>query len=88
MKTNGTEALTSLRSFLEDLGNTVAVARTLVQEGHRVDLTGFDVQVGLLCAKALDLPPEEGRLLRPDLVEFLATVDSLSLYLSGAGAPP
>ncbi len=88
MQTNGTEALTSLRSFLEDLGNTISIARTLVQDGHRVDLAGFDLQVGLLCAKTLDLPPELGRGLRPDLEELLGSVDALAACLTATGAPP
>ncbi len=74
----------SLRSFLEDLQNAIAVARTLVESGHAVDLTGFDRQVGLLCAQALDLPPEQGRDLRDDLRELLASVDALSCALSSA----
>jgi hypothetical protein len=82
MQTDGTEALTSLRSFIEDLDNAVMIARTLVHEGHRIDLTGLDGQVGLLCAKALDLPPEQGRSVRPKLVGLLSTVDSLIACLT------
>ena len=88
MQTNGTEPLSSLRSFLEDLGNTISIARTLVQDGHQVDLAGFDLQVGLLCAKALDLPPEQGRSLRPDLEELLSSVDALAACLTASGRPP
>jgi hypothetical protein len=69
--------LAELRSFLEDLGNEVRIARTLIQDGHAVDLQGLDAQFGLLCAKALDLPTEEGRTLRPDLEGMLSLVDSL-----------
>jgi hypothetical protein len=69
--------LADLRSFLEDLGNEVRIARTLIQDGHPVDLRGLDVQFGLLCAKALDLPTEDGRTLLPDLEGMRSLVDSL-----------
>jgi hypothetical protein len=70
--------LASLRSFMEDLANAITVARTLVDAGHPIDLTGFDRMVGLLCAQTLDLPLEDARALREDLIELLAAVDALS----------
>ena len=71
-----------LRSFLEDLENTIAVARTLMEDGHKVDLTGFDRQIGLLCAKALDLPPEQGRLFRDELAALLPQIEALACMLT------
>jgi hypothetical protein len=71
-----------LRSFLEDLENTIAVARTLMEDGHTVDLTGFDRQIGLLCAKALDLPPEQGRLFRDELAALLPQIEALACTLT------
>ncbi len=88
MQTNGTQPLTSLRSFLEDLSNTISIARTLVRDGHQVDLAGFDRQVGLLCANALDLPPEQGRAVRPDMEELLHSVDALAACLGASVRPP
>ncbi len=88
MQTNGTDPLTSLRSFMEDLRNTISIAHTLVRDGHRVDLAGFDLQVGLLCAKALDLPPEQGRAVRPDLEDLLGSVDGLVACLMTSDWPP
>ena len=70
--------MASIRSFMEDLANAIAVARTLVDAGHAIDLTGFDGMVGLLCAQMLDLPPEDALVMRGDLVELLAAVDALS----------
>jgi len=35
----------------------IAVAQTLVDSQRHVDLDGLQDQIGLLCAKALDLPP-------------------------------
>ncbi|MGE4047669.1 MAG: hypothetical protein AB7F35_22610 [Acetobacteraceae bacterium] len=78
MPSRHTDALGALRSFLDDLENAITLARTLVEDGQQVDLTGFDRQVGLLCAKVLDLPPEQGRLVRSDLAVLLAGVDALT----------
>lgn len=78
------DPLDSLRSFLEDLDNAVVVACRLVREGHRIDLTGFEAQVGLLCAKALDLPVEQGRSIRPDLVRLRTRVEALTTDLLAA----
>jgi hypothetical protein len=77
--------VTSLRSFIEDLENSIAVARTLVEAGHAIDLTGFDRLVGLLCAQVLDLPPEDAGLFKDDLSGLLASVDALSCSLAPGG---
>lgn len=77
----------SLRSFLEDLENAAAIATTLVRDGHLIDLDGFDVQVGLLCAKALDLPTEQGRLMRPDLLRLCGRLETLDAALKASVVP-
>ena len=77
--------LASLRSFMEDLRNEVVIARNLIETGHTVDLRGLDGQMGLLCAKALDLPPEEGRSLRPPLISLLGVVEALIEALASRG---
>ena len=79
--------LASLRSFLEDLENAAAVATTLVRDGHLIDLDGFDAQVGLLCAKALDLPTEQGRLIRPELMRLRERLETLDASLRAADEP-
>jgi hypothetical protein len=77
--------IASLRSFMEDLENAVAVARTLTEAGHSIDLTGFDRLVGLLCAQVLDLPPDDAVLLKDDLSGLLVAVDALSCSLVSPG---
>ena len=74
----------ALRSFLEDLENAAAIATTLVRDGHLIDLDGFDAQVGLLCAKALDLPTEQGRLMRPDLLRLRGRLETLDAALKAS----
>lgn len=55
----------------------LAVARVLAEGGRRVDLAGLDDAVGRLCARALDLGPEQGRRLRPRLRAVLAAAAAL-----------
>jgi len=73
--------LRELRTFADGVTQTLGVARGLVEAGRHVDLAGLEDQVGLLCAKALDLPPEEGRAMRVDLLAVLARVEALSIAL-------
>ena len=80
-------SLRALRSFLEDLENATAIATTLVRDGHLIDLTDFDAQVGLLCAKALDLPTEQGRLIRPELMRLRERLETLDASLRAADDP-
>jgi hypothetical protein len=42
--------------------------------------------VGLLCAQTLDLPPDDARTLRDDLIGLLVEVEALSRAM--APAPP
>ncbi len=80
--------LLELRAFADGVTQTLGVARGLVEAGRHVDLAGLEDQVGLLCAKALDLPPAEGRAIRGELVALLARVEALSVALLHARAPP
>ncbi len=69
----------------EVVRHTMQVAAGLAVGGRRIDLTGLDHTVGLLCAKALDLSPAEGRAARTGLVALLTEVDALSLALRAKG---
>ena len=73
-----------LCAYADDLARTLGVARGLVDAGRAVDLAGLEDQVGLLCAKALDLPRDEGRVMRGELVALLARLDGLSVALRRA----
>jgi hypothetical protein len=78
----------AVRVFAEEVTKLVGVARALVEAGRDVDLAGLDSQVGLLCAKTLDLPPDEGRRVRPRLIALSGTVEALSRALSARAPPP
>jgi hypothetical protein len=80
--------LMELRAFADDVTQTIGVARGLVGAGRHVDLAGLEDQIGLLCAKALDLPPAEGRAIREDLIGMLARVEALSTALLHAHVSP
>lgn len=80
--------LSELRAFADGVTQTLGVARGLVEAGRAVDLVGLEERVGLVCAKALDLPPAEGRAMRGDLVALLARVEALSIALLHARRTP
>lgn len=67
----------ALVSFLEDMSNTMVIVHRLIEDGRAVDLSGLDAQIGLLCAKALDLPPDQGHTLRPALIGLRDKADAL-----------
>jgi len=69
------------------LRQTAALARTLAASGRPIDLTGLDGQVGLICARALDLPAEQGLEMRGDLEELLAEIDSLAAAMRLSPVP-
>ncbi|MBV8616822.1 MAG: hypothetical protein JOY66_24040 [Acetobacteraceae bacterium] len=70
-----------LRTGVAALRRTASLARALAESGRPIDLAGLDGQVGLVCARALDLPPEEGRLVRGELQALLSEVDALAASL-------
>ena len=71
-------AIKTAVSMADGLVRTITIARLLVENGRTVDMAGLDRGVGLLCAKALDLPPEAGRTLRPQLMMVLAEANQLT----------
>ena len=88
MHANATSSpLVELRTFADGVMQTLGVARGLVEVGRQVDLAGLEDQVGLLCAKALDLPPTDGQAMRVDLLVVLGRVEALSAALLHARCP-
>ena len=81
------QAIHTVVALSEGLGRTICIARALVENGRTIDLTGLDNGVGLLCAKALDLPAEAGRTVRHHLLGVLAEVDALTAALQTYGKP-
>ena len=81
---DGAEPLEQVLSLLEYLANELAIARRLVDQGRRIELSGLEDQVGLLCAKPLDLPPAIGRTVRPVLRALRDQVDAVAAILPTA----
>ena len=61
------------------------MAAALVGEGRRIDLAGLEEQTGRLCARALDLPPGMGRVLRDELMALRADAEALIAALQARG---
>ena len=77
----------AVHALAEKLANTIGVARALAESGRPIDLTGIDQDIGLLCAKSLDLPPDEGRRMRPRLVALSGAMEALSRALATLREP-
>jgi hypothetical protein len=68
---------TQAAALAEAACGMLRMARALVESRRAVDLNGLQDAVGRLCAATLDLPLDEGRPLRPQLVAVLAELDGL-----------
>lgn len=81
------QALATALAFCDGLARLIEASQALLVAGERVDLAGLNGGIGLLCAKALDLPPAMGRALRPRLISLLKSLDDMSLAMIGQNAP-
>ena len=77
----------AVRALVEDLTKHISCARAAAEGGSRINLTGLDRQVGVLCAKSLDLPPDEGRRVRPRLIALSGLIEALSRSLAARARP-
>ena len=69
-------------ALADGVSATLRIARGLIEGRRQVDLAGLEAMVGLLCARTLDLAPEQGRALRPRLLLLLAELDGLTKALA------
>ena len=76
--------LEKLRHAGQGIGRTLHLALALMQSGRRIDLTGIDRQVGILCAQSLDLPPVLGREMVPCLEQQIAALDQLQILIKSS----
>lgn len=82
---HGYAAAADVAALSEALRHTIIMAEGLAAGGRQVNLNGLDHTVGLLCAKALDLPAADGRAARPGLFGLLTEIDTLSSTLRAKG---
>jgi tRNA U34 5-methylaminomethyl-2-thiouridine-forming methyltransferase MnmC len=76
---------TQAATMAEAAFGTLRLARALVEARRPVDLAGLQDSIGRLCAASLDLPPEQGRALRPQLAAVLGELDALEQAMQRAG---
>ena len=76
------------QALASGVASMVRLACVVVESGRPVDLRGLDGQIGLLCAKALDLPPEQGRAMAKALAALLSDTDALHQALARYAVPP
>jgi hypothetical protein len=84
---NQHDPVVAVSVLADELANTIGIACALAEAGRAIDLTGLDDRVGLLCAKSLDLPPDEGRRVRPRLIALSSAVDALSRAMAACAVP-
>lgn len=72
----------TVRALAQQLTRTVTAAAATLRAGRDVDLAGLDSAIGVLCARSLDLPPDEGRRVRPWLVGLSGGIEALSQALA------
>jgi hypothetical protein len=80
-----TTSVDIVRACVEQVSQTLAIARSLVRAGKHVDLTGLDAEIGFVCARALDLPPEDGRAARPILLVLRSELEALAEAIEQSG---
>jgi hypothetical protein len=84
---NRHDPVAAVRVLADELTKTIGLACALAEAGRAIDLSGLDDRVGLLCAKSLDLPPDEGRRVRPRLIALCGAIEALSRALTVRAAP-
>ncbi|MDT7953156.1 MAG: hypothetical protein RQ966_16765 [Acetobacteraceae bacterium] len=75
-----------LLALLEQTMRMVDVATALVASDRHVDVSGLQNDVGLLCAKALDLPASEAGFVKLGLQRLAARLDTLDACLRETAA--
>lgn len=72
------DAQSQVLALAEQTGRMLAIANAMVASGRRIDLAGLHQNAGVLCAKALDLPPERAGFARAELIRLVASLDTLA----------
>ena len=72
------DALAKVAALADGIGSTLRMARALAEAKRPIDLSGLDNLIGMLCARTLDLPLDEGRQLRGRLIELHDEINDLA----------
>lgn len=76
-------ALAATLAMADGIGASLATARGLLQSGRNVNLSGLEDLCGRLCARSLDLPPEQGKMLASRLEALREGLDVTTQMMSG-----
>lgn len=80
------DLLQELTVFCEQTCRMLSIALILIRSRRPVELDGIQSRIGLICAKALDLPPEQTGLVKLELRRLLREVDCLETALRDQNA--
>jgi hypothetical protein len=80
------ESVAQIVALAEQISRMLAIAGALTASRRPIDLNGLQNNVGLLCARALDLPPGQAGLARAEMIRLVAGLDALSAALRGERA--
>ncbi|GAB5388202.1 MAG: hypothetical protein Alpg2KO_11700 [Alphaproteobacteria bacterium] len=72
------QRFTAVSGALDEVLGQVLDARTAIEDGHTLDLTGMDESVEIVCRAAGTLPKEDGKRLAPNLARLIQALDDLS----------
>ena len=76
-----------VRALADELTQMVRMACALAKSNRRIDLSGLERQVSTLCEQALDLPANDRRQLRVQLIALSNTLDALACLLTARSIP-
>ncbi len=81
----GNNAETTLVSTIDQIAGTLTLAVAFAEKGRAIDLAGLDQDIGKICDRVLNLPPEQGLALRPALRTVLTLIEQAQKAVSPVG---
>jgi hypothetical protein len=72
-----TDSLSPIRSLLTEIGSAILHAQASIEHDQSVELSLLERQMGLLCAKALDLPDPLRQQARTELASLRQPINHL-----------
>lgn len=70
-----------LKNSIDAATDLMQLARSFMQSDRPIDLAGLDHEVGLICAKALDLSQDFRHAIRHALIQMLQEAELLNIIL-------
>lgn len=75
---NSNEAAARVESALQEASTAIGAARTLLDQGNIVDLSGLEAHVDRACSEILQLPRDQRQPLKPVLVGLIDGLNALA----------